>query len=1068
MFATLCFSANVKSQFYTGSHQEFGKNRVQHVNFAWQSHNYKKFNVFFYGGEKQHAEFVARAVHENLKELQKFFEVELEDKFSVLVYTRYSDFKQSNLGLTNDISSNVGGKTQLIGDKLFVYFEKDQPTFEANIRAAIARLLVTKMLYGGDWKKVLRSSATLKLPDWFTEGLYSFCGESWNPEIDNIVKDGILSGRYEKLTYLEGEEAIHAGHSLWNYIYQVYGQDVIPDIIYMVNISKNFESGFKFVLGKPTKTVVNEWLAYYQKQYQNDENNRSNPKQEKLTLKKKKTRGKITDIKLSPKGDKIAYVSNEIGKHKIWIYYLNKNKYTKVEARGFKVRRKTDYSNPLLAWSTDGGTLAFIDEFEGAVNLTTYNLTSKEKVRKIVPGLSKILSFEYSPKPNEMVFSALKKGQVDLWMYNINGNSVKQLTDDFYDDLYPSFTDNGEKIIFSSNRPEEELYPEVEIKPFNSTYDLYIINATVKGRKELKRVTNTPKINETLPREVDYLKYTYIADENGIKNRYIATFDSTIAAVDTAITYRYFSKSSIVTNYKRSLINYDYVRKKNKIALLQYKDRSYQIYVGKESVDQMLLSESVMDTYFQNIANNEVDSLNQIKTDIEIVNIIPESNKNQVSVSNYMFDDDKETPNIYNKSRISVNDNSIQNDEEKKKFKLGKQKEYKVNFTIDNLTSQIDQSFLNNSYQLFNPASPSFNNPSINLFNMVELKDLMEDYRLIGGINLNFDLVDNNYLVSFEDLKYRIDKKYLFVRQSYSSLEDLVPIKTKTHEFKYRLKYPFNEVMAVAGTFSYRNDRAVVGSVDQPTLDERGFMNHLGGAKLEFIFDNTFYKGINLLEGFRYKFFAEFFHQLDQAKTDFTVIGADFRHYQKVHRDLILASRVAASTSFGNRKLIYYLGGVDNWILPRFNNNAVIPTDKGFTYQTIATPMRGFIQNSRFGNSFAVINNEFRWPIVRYFSKYPVQSNFLDNFQIVGFGDVGAAWTGSNPYSKENSFNKTIISQKPITVEIENQREPIVFGYGFGLRSQLFGYFIRFDWAWGVDDGEIQAPIRYFSLSLDF
>lgn len=1053
---------SVRTQFYTGSHQEFGKNRVQHINFGWQYHDYQRFRVFYYGGEKVHAQFVARSAYKHLIDLEEFFDNEIDEKIDILVYTKYSDFKQSNVGLTNEIKSNIGGRTQIIGNKLFVYFEKDHPAFEQNIRSALSQLVVSKLLYGGDWKKVLRTSATLKLPEWFSEGLFSFCGENWNTEIDNIVKDGILSGKYERLNTLEGEDAIYAGHSLWNYIHQVYGKEYIPHIVYMVNVSRSFESGFRFVLGKTTKSLVNEWHAYYKKQYLEDENQRAIPSQNFIELKKRKKRGKITQVRVHPFGNKIAYVTNELGKYKVWVYDLSTKKYEKIVRGSFKASRKTDETYPLLAWSPNGEMLAIIEEKEGVVRLTTCSDEGDDKYTRTLLGISKVLDFQYNPKGDKMVFSALKKGQVDLFYYNLKGNSSKQLTNDIYDDLNPRFIDNGSGIIFSSNRKNDSLPRKVEIKPFKKDYDIYIFELNKLNRRILKRVTKTPEINEFQPYEMDRLKYTYIADDNGIVNRYIASYDSVISSVDTAIHYRYFSKSSIVTNYRRNILQIDYQKRTDHIALLMLHDNQYKLFVGKSHLDKMLSSDEVLDTYYQNVLNSSIDTSSSVETDVSIVTIIEEPGiAKKVDVNNYKFSDDE------NKKEEKLVENSVIK-EENKKFKLGIQKEYRTNFIVDNLTSQLDQSFLNNSYQLFNPGAPIFNNPSLNMFTMVEIKDLMEDYRLIGGINLNFDLLDNNYLGSFEDLKSRIDKKYLFIRQSYSSEVDNFPVKTRTHEFKYRLKYPFNEIMAIAATFNYRNDNSTIASVDRTSLLADGFSNHLGGFKLEYIFDNTFEKGLNLYHGTRFKLFGEFYHQLDEKETDFFVIGTDFRHYEKIHKDLIFAGRLAASTSFGNQKLVYYMGGVDNWLLPRFNQNSVIPTDKGFTYQTIATPMRGFIQNTRFGNSFAVVNAELRWPIFRYFSKYPIQSSFLDNFQIVGFGDVGTAWTGNNPYSDENSFNKTIITQKPLVIELENQREPIVFGYGIGLRSQLFGYFVRFDWAWGVEDGVTQKSIRYLSLSLDF
>jgi len=66
------------AQFYTGSFQEFGKNRVQEVTFFWQYYDFQRFRVFFYGNGQEHAEYVAKSVHKNLQELEGFFETELD------------------------------------------------------------------------------------------------------------------------------------------------------------------------------------------------------------------------------------------------------------------------------------------------------------------------------------------------------------------------------------------------------------------------------------------------------------------------------------------------------------------------------------------------------------------------------------------------------------------------------------------------------------------------------------------------------------------------------------------------------------------------------------------------------------------------------------------------------------------------------------------------------------------------------------------------------------------------------------------------------------------------------
>ena len=97
------------------------------------------------------------------------------------------------------------------------------------------------------------------------------------------------------------------------------------------------------------------------------------------------------------------------------------------------------------------------------------------------------------------------------------------------------------------------------------------------------------------------------------------------------------------------------------------------------------------------------------------------------------------------------------------------------------------------------------------------------------------------------------------------------------------------------------------------------------------------------------------------------------------------------------------MGGVDTWLTPKFTTEAPIDYTQNYAYQTLATNMRGFYQNVRNGNSFAVINSELRFPIFSYLANRPLRSDFINNFQIIAFGDLGTAWTGLTPYSDDNA-----------------------------------------------------------------
>ena len=139
-----------------------------------------------------------------------------------------------------------------------------------------------------------------------------------------------------------------------------------------------------------------------------------------------------------------------------------------------------------------------------------------------------------------------------------------------------------------------------------------------------------------------------------------------------------------------------------------------------------------------------------------------------------------------------------------------------------------------------------------------------------------------------------------------------------------------------------------------PSLLQKNVTKTWGALKGELIYDNTREIEVNIPQGTRFKVFGEYYYQLNQ-NGNMVSLGLDARHYLRIDRCFIWANRFAAATSFGHDKIIYYMGGVDNWIGAKFNQNIPIDYSQNYAYQTLATNMRGFDQNIRNGNSFMVL-----------------------------------------------------------------------------------------------------------------
>jgi hypothetical protein len=180
-----------EAQFYYGLQTDFGKSRVQYKEFNWTSYQYERFDTYYYREGKPLSHFVAKSAHQKLKEIQKQLSFLLEKRIQFVIYNTFSDFKQSNIGYKQHDEYNIGGKTQIVGTKVLLYFDGDYNHLKKQIAAGITKILLNEMMYGGNMADAFTNSTLLNLPDWFVDGLIAFIANPWNMQM--ILKILIIS-----------------------------------------------------------------------------------------------------------------------------------------------------------------------------------------------------------------------------------------------------------------------------------------------------------------------------------------------------------------------------------------------------------------------------------------------------------------------------------------------------------------------------------------------------------------------------------------------------------------------------------------------------------------------------------------------------------------------------------------------------------------------------------------------------------------------------------------------------------------------------------------------------------
>jgi len=1079
-------------QFYSGSQLNFGKSRVQYNDFLWLYFKFGKFDTYYYLNGKELAQYCAEYSDKHIKEIELGLESVLEQKIQFIIFNNLSDLKQSNIGIYGEWDSyNTGGVTRIIGGKVLIYFDGDYSHFDQQIRAGITQVLLNQMMYGTGIGAQIKNNALFTMPDWYMNGLISFISKPWDSYLDNAVMDAVLNKKPAKINSLTGLDAAYAGHSIWQYIARTFGDAAIPNIVYMTRLSRSIEKGFQNVLGVPYNTVVENWLRYYKELYSRQLAQRENPPGDPLNKKNKPDRV-FRQLRISPDGNTAAYCTWNLGIYKIFLLNLETGKTKRIYRGGYRLAEKPDFSYPVLAWHPNGKILAILTEKKGEDYLYFYNTADKSREYIVLYQFDKVLDMSYSGDGGLLLLSAVQKGQSDIFVYNIASGSNEQLTKDIYNDLNPRFVNGSSRIIFASNRKSDTIRfnPAIDINKITYNNDIFVLD--YKGHSPLmQRITRTPDVDEIQPSAYMGNYYTYLSNQNGVYNRFLARYDIAVSFIDTTTHFRYFSTSYPVTNYSMNILENDVSGSGGKYGEVVFRNQNYKMYVREMLKPQFMEPLSLQPAFFR-IKDTVKVAVPKAKPTLDdtIMKLLQPSApaapvRSRFSTVKVKAQPQKKSGGADSLSLQQLQTIALANSDTLKKevsglqavpkkdtlnkYKYAKQLNYNVEYSIDQMVTQIDFTYLNWAYQPFsNSGSPIYINPGFNALFMVGVTDLMEDHRITGGVRLNFNLVNNEYMLSYSIFKKRLDHQIIFHRQSMEEASDYSIVRHRINELYYVLTYPFNPVLNIKGTATVRYDRAVYLSTDPYNLAIPDINRLWISLKGELTYDNTRSLGLNLYQGTRYKFFGEAYHLAMAGNTECFVLGFDIRNYQKIHRALIWANRFAASTSFGSGKLVYYLGGVDNWLFPRFNSGTPVAQDQNYVFQTLGTNMRGFDQNIRNGNSFFVFNSELRLPVFRYFFNRPIRSDFLNNFQIVAFGDVGTAWTGTSPWSSDNQLFNRYIYRKPLFIKVESVKDPLVEGFGFGLRSRLLGYFLRGDLAWGVEDGRILAPVFYFSLSLDF
>lgn len=1021
----LCYLPNqAKSQ---GIYSDFGQNRVQYSPFHWTAYRSETADLLYHDSQLRYAvEFADRTITEQLPKVEKLLGYKTSNRPQFMIYGSWSDYKQNNVGYVNP-QWHSGGITFIPAEALPIYHDGNFAAFKTQITRGICDFLIREMIYGGTLQDRFERLKSPALPFWFTEGLSVIISEGWGAEQETDLRDGFATGTFDNINLLSRDNQLLMGRSIWKFIIDQHGKDVISGIMFIARYTHSAEAGISYYSKNQLSDFLKQWKEKCSADFENSPG--MILPRGKAEIPRKINKLRISGAGLNQDGKTLSLITHDHGKFAVW-FYSSENKSTqKIYEGGQKVFNQiNDYTFPKAKWKENK---LYVLTFEkGNYYLLTFNSLGKNISRLSFSSFKAVNDFALHPDKDSIVFSATNMSISQLYISALTGGGFKQIT---WDTMYKNelLWLNNNRIIYTANTADN------------------INNLFLWGNNGNKQITRfKAPVSILSPILLNDSTIGFLSDNNGLQNAWYAP------------VYRFAAPKGL-THYARSIY-------------------SQTISGDKSTFAEVVKVNGRINLFMGNVNEN------------------PEKDAIYIPVNSQLNNWKKGLLSPQNDVKVSKDTQSVNDDETiiRQDTVLGTYK-YQTGFPIINYTETITDSDIPRSKQLvrtnLNPIIPDYivtqidnrtlgtylydnsvpmmvmRNPWLMPYLKVSMSDLQRNVNIEGGVRSSLDLAFTDFHFKLGRYANRLDYEFFYYRRNRKfDNEPNLYQQYGTQLLDFKIMLPSDERLRFSYTCGLREDHITTKITEIQTAQIDDKMNRFWSNRMEVMFDNSTSSGLNQMNGSRIKFGLQHMLNLSNTQTLFWA-ESDIRFYIPLWKSIIFAQRIAGIYNLGNYKPAYYLGGVENWTArDQLPEKPVVLNPDNIQFQSWVCNLRGHYRGARMGNSFLLSNAELRWQLMKMIYKRPVSSEFIKHFTITAFLDAGCAFTGKSPADIANPYNTNYLTTPNYSMSITSRRNPWLLGAGYGIRSRVLGYFIKYDRAWGWQESQWNKPIQYISLGLDF
>ncbi|MBI4542316.1 MAG: PD40 domain-containing protein [Gemmatimonadetes bacterium] len=552
--------------------QYFGQNKVQYRNFDFQVIQTAHFDVYYYGGERAAALDAARMAERGYARLSRLLQHEWRERKPLILYASQSDFQQTN-AISGELGEGTGGVTEFFKHRMVLPFTGSYADFEHVLQHEMVHAFQYDVFSRGRPGAGLAALSQVNPPLWFMEGMaeYLSIGPT-DPHTAMSLRDAAVEGRLptiEELTYDPRIFPYRYGHSIWAYIGQKWGDEVVGAIL-SATLSGGVERSFQRVLGISLEQLSDEWRDAVQTMYlpQLADNQRAR-RFGRPVLTRRLSKGTLhVAPQISPDGRDIAYLS-ERDFFFVDLYLA--------DAQTGRVRRRLVRSalnpnfeslrfiNSTGSWSPDGGRFAFAAKSGDRDVLAILDVRRRRVLAQHRVDLNAITNPSWSPDGQRLVFTGSDGGWSDLFVMDADGQHLRRLTNDRYADLMPAWSPDGRTIAFVTDRGPETDFNLLRFG--NLRVALYFLDGdSVAALPAMDVGKNTNPVWAP-----DGQSFAFLSDRSGIDNLFLYDLGEREAYQLT----RAFTGISGITDLSPAI---SWAREADRLVFTYYENGEYNVY----------------------------------------------------------------------------------------------------------------------------------------------------------------------------------------------------------------------------------------------------------------------------------------------------------------------------------------------------------------------------------------------------------------------------------------------------------------------------------------------------------